>query len=151
MKNWYWIELIGFDNTAKDFGVPSFIERTSTKVEGVSILFSNMSSVIDHENASYEKKLRPCDCSYGGYLHGDERDRQEWTNIQLKGLIKELHNNGVKVMFSLFDFYPYTSDSGKSVRDSKFFNKHKELFYLEEHGAPSKRDVCPMKRLSDGS
>ena len=150
MKKWYWIELIGFDNTASDFGVQSFLERTSTEVEGISILFSNMDSLIGHESVSYEKKLRPCDCTYGGYLHGEERDRQEWTNFQLQGLIKELHRHGVKVMYSVFDFCSYTSDDGKTVKDSKFFNKHKELFYLEANGAPSKRDVCLIKRLSDG-
>ena len=92
MKKWYWIELIGFDRGTRDFGVSSFLERANTKVEGVSILFSNMSTIIDGN----VQMLRPCDASYGGYLHGEERDRQQWSHSELCGLISELHKNGVK-------------------------------------------------------
>lgn len=150
MKRWYWIELIGFDNESADFGVGDFLARTGVKVEGVSILFSNMSTIVDHVDSDFNKKLRPCDASYGGYLHGEERDRQSWTAGQLRGLITELHKRGVKVMFSVFDFSEYTSDGGKRVKDSELLCKHPELNYLDKDGKLNSRDICLIKGLSDG-
>ena len=41
MERWYWIELIGFDNEASDFGVDAFLSRNVTTT-GVSLLFSHI-------------------------------------------------------------------------------------------------------------
>lgn len=149
MEKWYWIELIGFDNTKNDYGVSDFLMRTQTKVEGVSILFSNSEFVIDHQNTEKETVLLPCHCTYGGYYHGEERDRQNWTNLQLKGLVKELHNNGIKVFFSLFDAFSYRADDGSLVENG-YLKEHEELMYLDKNGEIFKF-LCPIKRLKDGT
>ncbi|MBQ3506709.1 MAG: hypothetical protein IJA89_08070 [Clostridia bacterium] len=148
MQKWYWIELIGFDNTQADYGVKAFLERTQAKVDGVSLLFANLEFVVDYQNADGETELLPCHCSYGGYLHGDERDRQVWTNVQLRALVRELHKNGVKVAFSLFDFFSYRTDDGKRV-ESGFIQAHRELLYLNKNGDVGST-VCPLKRLRSG-
>lgn len=33
-KNYVWIELIGFDNTKKDFGIPSLLDTMGFKPDG---------------------------------------------------------------------------------------------------------------------
>ena len=84
-KNWYWIELIGFDCDEKDFGVGHFFEVTSGNIEGITFLFSNIDFVNLHDGIT-GKALQPCDCSYGATLYSEERKRQPWTDVQLKGL-----------------------------------------------------------------
>lgn len=36
IKRWYWIELIGFDNTLEDLGVTEFLSRVSPEITGLS-------------------------------------------------------------------------------------------------------------------
>ena len=105
-KNWYWIELIGFDREADDYGVGHFFEVTSGNIEGITFLFSNIDFVNLHDGIT-GKTLRPCDCSYGATLYSEERKRQPWTDVQLKGLVDELHKKGVKVTFSFFNLFTY--------------------------------------------
>ena len=95
-----------------------------------------------------EINFPPCHCSYGGYLHGDERDRQQWTNLQLRSLVRELQKNEVKVALSTFDFFAYATDEGKRV-ESGFISRHKELLYLDKNGQLG-GTVCVLKRLKTG-
>lgn len=106
MENWYWIELIGFDNTQEDYGVKHFVENVP-QIKGVSLLFSNIDFVNCHTDSVTEQELLPCDCSYGGHKYSEERERQVWTNFQLKGLIGSLHSYGIKVLFSFFNIFTF--------------------------------------------
>jgi len=125
-KNWYWIELIGFDCDEKDFGVGHFFEVTSGNIEGITFLFSNIDFVNLHDGIT-GKTLQPCDCSYGATLYSEERKRQPWTDVQLKGLVNELHKKGVKVTFSFFNLFTYGDDKGRLVLGD-FCKNHEELW-----------------------
>ena len=98
MDRWYWIELIGFDNEAPDFGVDAFLSR-NVSTTGVSLLFAHIDFLFEQEN----ELLAPTACSYGGHEYNRERRRQQWTKTQLRGLVKALQARGVKVFFSCFD------------------------------------------------
>jgi hypothetical protein len=104
MDRWYWVELIGFDNTSPDFGVSAYLSRNQSTT-GVSLLFSHIDFLFADDEV-----LAPTACSYGGHEYNRERRRQEWTKTQLKGLIKELHAHGVKVFFSCFDMTDTITD-----------------------------------------
>ena len=149
MEQWYWIELIGFDNEASDYGVQSFLDRTNTKVEGVSLLFCNSEFVLEHKDTDEEWTFPIVHCTYGGYYYGDDRNRQPWTNIQLKGLVKELQRHGVKVLFSVFDFYSHRTETGERIF-GEWATSHEEIFALDKNGWNSKSLLCPIKRLKDG-
>ena len=41
MERWYWIELIGFDCDAEDYGVGAFLSR-NVSTTGISLLFSHI-------------------------------------------------------------------------------------------------------------
>ena len=99
--NCVWIELIGFDNTSKDYGVYSFIETAGFVPDIVSFHLSSVDFVNTHQGIEKECLLPIYACSYGGHTHNDDRERQDWTNWQMKGLVDALHNRGVKVFFSL--------------------------------------------------
>ncbi|MBQ9920617.1 MAG: hypothetical protein IJO52_00390 [Clostridia bacterium] len=125
-KNWYWIELIGFDCEAKDYGVDHFFDVTSGNIEGITFLFSNIDFVNLHDGIT-GKTLQPCDCSYGATLYSEERKRQPWTDVQLKGLVSELHKRGVKVTFSFFNLFTYGNDNGELTL-GEFCKNHEELW-----------------------
>ena len=104
MDRWYWVELIGFDNTAPDYGVKAYLSRNQSTT-GVSLLFAHIDFLFADDEA-----LSPTACSYGGHEYNRERRRQAWTKTQLKGLVKELQGHGVKVFFSCFDMTDTVTD-----------------------------------------
>lgn len=105
MDRWYWVELIGFDNTSPDFGVNAYLSRNQSTT-GVSLLFAHIDFLFEQQN----EVLAPTACSYGGHEYNRERRRQEWTKTQLKGLVRELQAHGVKVFFSSFDMTERITD-----------------------------------------
>jgi len=105
MERWYWVELIGFDNTSPDFGVQAYLSRNQSTT-GVSLLFAHIDFLFEQQNEA----LAPTACSYGGHEYNRERRRQQWTKAQLKGLVRELQSHGVKVFFSCFDMTDTVTD-----------------------------------------
>ncbi len=146
--NWYWIELIGFDREAPDYGVGHFFDVTSSKIEGISFLFSDVDFVNLHDGIT-GKTLRPCDCAYYGLPCSEERDRQPWKDTELKGLIAELHKRGVKVTFAFFDMFYYPSDEGVLML-GEYCTQHEELWYTRKNGE-SFYGLNVLKRFKDGS
>ncbi len=149
-KNWHWMELIGFDNTVEDLGVSAFLSRLAEAPEGVSLLFSHIDFINTFKETEEEYALRPCDCSYSGHLYSTERTRQVWTNLQLKRLVSELHRNGVKVIFSIFNFIKYRDDEGNGVM-TEFAAEHPELFGLNKDGVIYESSIHILKKKKDGS
>ncbi len=149
-KNWHWIELIGFDNTAEDLGVSAFLSRLAEAPEGISLLFSHIDIINTFVPSYVEYGLRPCDCSYSGHRYSTERERQEWTSFQLKRLIERLHENGVKVIFSIFNFTAYTSDNGERIT-TEFAALHTELLGVRKNGESRENSIHILKKMKDGS
>ena len=143
-KIWLWIELIGFDNNQKDFGVKDFISTTGFIPEAISFLFSSSDFIVIHEGMEKEQIFPPEFCSYNGRPYNRLRNRQDWTNHQLKGLTKELQKYGIAVYFSFFDFF--VNEKG----ESRWGHNHPEIW---ETGNKGKRYpfINPLKRLKDGT
>ena len=142
MERWYWIELIGFDNEAEDYGVGAFLSRT-VSVTGVSLLFAHVDFVF-----SESEELADTACSYGGHEYNRERRRQKWTRTQLKGLVKTLQERGVKVLFSTFDLTETITDPAWRCFDrmgapAKFIN------VLKEKGSVGDRVIDAIARVID--
>lgn len=158
MNNWYWIELIGFDVTEPDFGVGEFLRRTG-KAEGVSLLFSSIDFVNEHVSSEKVLPLPLYNSSYASHRFSEEREIQQWTNIQLKSLVQTLQNNGVKVLFAVFnmfcsakDFVGLDSESLPSELADKvsFANVHKELWNLDKEAMPCD-NINILKRFRSGA
>ena len=147
-KKWCWIELIGFDNTADDLGVSDFISRAGFTPDGVSLLISWLGFVFEHDGIEIEKKLNDGECSYVGHRFCPERERQPWTNHQLKALVDSLHNHGVKVYISFFNYCSYIEDNGDVFVDA-FHSEHPEVF--EKDSTKPYISTHMLKRLLDGS
>lgn len=134
-EKWLWIELIGFDNRQKDFGVKAFLEKAGFVPGGVSLFLCDPAFIHEHQGVDRARKLPPGDCSYHAHPYNDERRRQAWTNLQVKGLVAELQRHGVKVYFNVFD----------SPGD-KWREKYPNLCYTNRAGARGYA-LCPWKRM----
>lgn len=147
MRNWYWIELIGFDVNSADYGVGDFLGRVGADIEGVSFLFSNIDFVNTHKGVT-GKYLTPCESSYGAHPYNEERARQSWRDTDLKGLIAGLHSRGVKVVFSCFNIFTYGLDGKMQI--GEFCARHEEIRDRDCNGNPV-YGVNVLKHLSDGT
>lgn len=140
-EKWIWIELIGFELNALDFGVKAYLNRLGFKPSGLSLLIATPEFVNTHDDNFLTKQLPPEYCSYGAHNSNGERQRQEWTGENLKLLVKELHKYDIDVYFCIFEF----------SEQKEWLKEHDELYYVESTGEKTSRSICPLKRLRDGS
>ena len=102
---WIWTELLAFDNTQPDFGVKEYLTSVGDTPTGISFL-TGIDFVFQHVSPEIaEKTLSPQLCSRHGHSTNGKRQRQAWTNVQIRELVKELHRYGVKVVFNVFQKY----------------------------------------------
>jgi len=139
-KTFLWVELIGFDNQLPDYGVQAYIDNAGFVPDAVSLFVFNPELIHTHDGV-IDDRLLPFDCgSYGGHPSSYERDRQDWTQAQLLGLVKELQKHGVAAFFSVFDIFA----SDPWIRD------HREVLNVTNTGDRS-GSISPFKHLSDGT
>jgi len=140
--NSIWIELIGFDKNAKDFGIKEYFETTGFVPDSVSLHLTSINFVNDHKGMDVEYVLPPYACSYGGHPQNDIRCRQDWTNYDLRSLIAELQKNGVRVFASFFDLVS---------EDDEFSKKHPELIAESTDKNSAEKGIMMIKRFADGT
>ncbi|PPK99522.1 hypothetical protein [Parapedobacter indicus] len=143
-QRWLWIELIGFDHVAADFGVGNFIKNTGFVPEAVSFLFASADFVHSHSGVDNEWVFPDEFCSYAARPASPERKRQPWTNRQLKGLIDQLHKHGVSVYCSFFDFFVDTEGPGR------WAYQYREIRETSVNGTVYPY-IHPLKRFNDGT
>ena len=119
-----WCALIGFDREAEDLGVGAFLARCGeVRPTALSLFLFHPDIVLQHEGMAAERVLPPDNCSYYGSPRNDERERQPWTNHDLRRLIGELHRHGVQA---------YLSIMGIGVRNRfhhEWIYDHPEVFF----------------------
>ena len=97
-----WCALIGFDREAEDKGVGAFLARTDKiKPTAISLFLFHPDIVLQHEGMTAERVLPPDNCSYYASARNDERERQAWTNYDLRRLVEELHKHDVEVYLAI--------------------------------------------------
>lgn len=146
-RNCVWIELIGFDNTAEDYGVGRFLDAAGFVPHAVSFHLSSIDFVNTHPGMEQELPLPLYSCSYGAHTHNDDRERQDWTNWQMKGLVDALHSRGVKVFSSFFDL---EYQSGRAHLPTKFTDAYPELLCVDRDGE-THPFLYMLKRFADGT
>ena len=137
---WLWIELIGFDNEQPRFGVPEYLDRIGFTPDGVALLLYNPEFVHGHDGMDRGATLAPDMCSYGGYEFTVERRRQEWTQHQLRGLVRELQSAGAEVFPSVGDCH---------TPHGPWLDDHPEVLHVSRTRGRMPR-LCPWKHLADG-
>ena len=102
---WIWSEPLAFDCNAADFGAGDFIRRVGHRIDGISLLMSHMDFIVLYQGMGTEYELAPDYCSRNAHPRNRERERQRWTNFQLRGLVSELKKHDIKVFLSVFRAY----------------------------------------------
>ncbi|MBP1990939.1 hypothetical protein [Paenibacillus eucommiae] len=148
-EKWIWIELIGFDHLADDYGVEAYLERAGFIPDGLSLLLFTPDFIHAHPGMEQESLLPVEACSYAGRPYGKHRHRQAWTNYQLRGLIRELQRHGVEVYCSFFNLFLYRDDQGNE-QASTWCAAHPELYEMRNTGEAFPV-LNPLKRFKDGS
>ena len=141
-----WIELIGFDNTASDYGVKDFLDKCGFTPDRVSFHLTSINFVNTHRGMGEEYLLPVYACSYSGHEANDGRHRQDWTNYQLKALVEELHRWGIQVFASFFDL---ESPCGRPDLPRFFSDLHPELRFVDRTGTPQPF-LYMLKRFANG-
>lgn len=134
--------MLAFDNESPDYGVSKYIERAGFTPDSVCALLFNPDFVHLHKGMDEEYTLFPDNCAYRAVLKNTERYRQDWTNYQLRGLIKELKANGV-------DFY--VGLMGAYMEDRfhhEWLSDHPELRACKTNRSGN---LMCLKRFKDGS
>lgn len=141
--NSIWIELIGFDKDAPDFGLEEYFKTTGFIPDSVSLHLTSINFVNTHKGMDEEYVLPPYACSYAGHAQNDLRWRQDWTNYDMRALIKALQGYGVKVFASFFDL---NADGGEP-----FCDMHPELVAVSTDPTSPEKGILMIKHFKDGS
>ncbi|MHB1458768.1 MAG: hypothetical protein ACYC0V_17805, partial [Armatimonadota bacterium] len=147
-ERWIWIELIGFDNAQSDFGVSEYLNNIGFIPNAVSLFITSPDFVHMHSGIEVEVIFPPDYCSYNGHSYNADRERQVWTNHQLKALVAQLHKHGIEVYFSVFTFFLEKFFERKDREE--WVSDHKELLERFKSGQINCA-INALKRLKDGS
>jgi hypothetical protein len=101
-ERWVWTDLLAFDVDQSDLGVSAYYELIGFEPDGMSLLISAPDMVLLHDGLSGDSVLPGDYCSRDGYAGNSVRQRQAWTQRQLRALIELLHGRGCKVYMSNF-------------------------------------------------
>ncbi len=132
-----WIELLGFDVDASDYGVNQLCGRAGFVPTGVTLLLCDPEFVHAH-TGKLERVFGPGICSYGGHPNNEDRQRQVWTARDLVGLVGTLQKLGILVLFSHMD-----------VPVEGWLERHPELLFVTRKGERIPA-MSPYKRLANG-
>ena len=137
-----WMQLPGFDRDKPDCGASEFLERTGFIPGSINALLFHSDIVHLHRGMTSEYELSPDNCSYYASPRSTERERQPWTNYNLRTLARELKKAGTGL---------YAGIMGVMLNNAH----HKEWIYdhpeimIESRGGSG--GIHPLKRFRDGT
>ena len=137
-----WTPLIGFEKEASDKGASGMLSKIPFVPDGVSAFVYHMDFIMQHEGMEEERILPPDMCSYAGSARNGERDRQEWTNYELKDLLAELNKSGTETYLSI------KADRLDNRFHDEWIYEHPEVIYDAKTG---KGALNVMRRFADGT
>lgn len=140
-----WMNLLGFDKNDKDRGVGRFLETTGFVPDEITALLCHPDFFNMHKGMDEEYVFTPDNCAYRGSPRNLERERQEWTNYDLKELVAGLHKRGVKFYASIFGFYY------NNAYHREWINDYPEIFRPGLKNANNRGTLFALKRFKDGS
>lgn len=136
-----WMQLLGFERNDADKGVERFLENAGFIPDSVCGLLFNADFVHLHKGMDNEYGLFPDNCSYRGVLRNRERQRQPWTNYDLRTLVKNLKQKGIGFYAGIMGCY-----LGNRFHHEWLSDHHEmQSFRIEGDG-----ELCCLKHLNDG-
>ena len=140
-----WMNLLGFHRDDADRGVERFLDRTGFVPDGVCALMCNSDFFHQHRGMGEEYTLPPDNCAYWGVPRNAERERQPWTNYNLRELTHNLAAKGCNTYASIFGNYLGSAFHREWIEDHPEIRRHG---VAGEKGTPG---LFALKRFQDGS
>ena len=137
-----WMPLIGFDKNKPDKGVDEYIKSVGFVPDKMSVFLFH-SDVINQHMGMDKEIVLPIDCcAYYGAPRNMYRERQEWTNYDLRELAKALRNRGIEAYIGIMGVYLY------DVNHKEWQSDHLELL---SYGVNGRMNLNVLKRFNDGT
>ena len=141
-QHFVWMPLIGFDKEQDDKGVSEFINNAGFIPSGISVFLFHPDIVNEHTDMSKEFILHPDNCSYYGIARNEFRERQDWTNYDLRKLANCLTEKGIEAYLGIMGVYL------EDTRHKEWESNHRELLSI---GVNGQMNLNPLKRFKDGT
>ena len=138
-----WMQLLGLDRDAPDYGVKEWTQRMGYRPDGVCLFLPHPDIIHHHSGMDTEFTLHPDDCSYGAIPYNTVHARQPWTNYDLRGAVKKITEAGIA---------PYLSIQGASYNNNfhrEWVTDHPEIYQYWRNG--THKCIMPLKRFADGT
>ena len=140
-----WMNLIGFDKNDEDRGVKRFLNQVGFKPDSIFALLCSPDFFNQHKGMDTEYILPPDNCAYWGIPRNAERERQEWTNYDVRALAKNLKAEGIKIYADIFGV-----TLGNAFH-KEWIYEHKEIMRHGTASAERAYGYFPLKRFKDGT
>lgn len=140
-----WMNLLGFDKNDEDRGVGRFLDTTGFTPDAITGLLCHPDFFNLYKGMDEEYILPPDNCAYRGSPRNLERERQDWTNYDLKKLVDGLHERGIKFYAGVFGSWH------ENVYHREWINDYPELFRPGLKNGNNREKLFVLKRFRDGS
>ena len=137
-----WMPLIGFNKDLPDKGIEKLTQRTGFKLNGTCLFVFHPDIVHHHNGMDKEVVLPPDVCSYYANPYNEERNRQEWTNYDLKDLALRLKAQGTEAFMSICGI------ALDNLFHKEWITNYPELHYC---GSDKVGQLFVLKRFRDGT
>ena len=137
-----WMPMIGFDKEEPDKGVKKLLDRMQFKPHAMSVFLFHPDIVHHYEGLDHEYHLHPDNCAYYASPRNEERNRQDWTNWDLKVLIDNLNEAKIDSFLGIM---------GVDISDKyhhEWISDHPEIRQQMRSGQWS---LNVLKRFKDGT
>ena len=137
-----WTELLAFENMDPDRGAARYLDSMPFRPDSIFLFICAADFPFSHKGMDTEYELSPAVCSRNAHPRNEQRERQKWTNWQLRELIANLKKRGVPTYLSMFTCY-YRGKYGP-----EWLCDHEELI---EEIFPCNYRLNPIAALNDGT
>lgn len=137
-----WMQLLGFEKNDPDKGASRYLNQIGFVPEGLCALTFHSDIVNLYHGMEEEYVLPPDVCAYYGIPRNVERERQEWTNHDLRELCRQLKAKGTGLYMSIMGVYL------NDMFHREWLTDHQELRVL---GRDYRGGLNCLKRFEDGT
>jgi len=141
-KVFIWMQLLGFERNDPDRGATRFLNQTGFLPDGACALLFHPDFVNQHGGMNEEYELPADNCSYHGIPRNVERERQPWTNHDLRDLARNLSDAGTGL-------YAGIMGSSNSDFHHEWITDHPEIQRHSRNGG--RYGHFALKRFKDGT
>jgi hypothetical protein len=118
-----WMQMLGFNRDDEDRGAARYLNQTGFTPGGTCALLFHPDIVHQHRGMDEEYLLPPDNCAYYGIPRNIERERQPWTNRDLRTLAKNLKAAGSGLYMGIMGSYL------NNMFHREWLSEHPELRY----------------------